>query len=151
MSFRSVVRALQQSFAYESREGRAAEIAGWSNALAAMAIGGAVVWQHGTWAAAGVTVLASFLALRLALTNRVTVWLAAAVGALAVGGAAGALAWVFGHVAELPWVPPFAGLVAFVAAAAMPAWAYTLIARQRLGGVPDSLLEPTRPSRPSHP
>jgi hypothetical protein len=140
---------LRQSFEYESRDGRAAEVAGWSNALAAIAMGGAVVWQHGTWAAAGATILVAFLALRLALTNRVTVWLAAAVGTLTVGGATGALAWLFGHVAELAWVPPIAGLVVGVAAAALPAWAYTQIARQRLADVPDSLLEPTRPSRPS--
>ena len=68
----------------ESRQGRASEIAAWSNAASALAIGAGVTafaWSripvHAAWVGLVAAAL-MFLVLRLALTHRATVWVAAA-------------------------------------------------------------------------
>lgn len=132
----------------ESREGRAAEIVAWSNGLSAIAVAGAVTafgWSrfsvHSAWIglAAGAFAL---LVLRLALTHRSTVWLAAAVGTSTVAALGGSLAWLFGHAIEVPWLPSIAAAVGALVAALAPASSYAHFARRRASAVRDSLVEP---------
>jgi hypothetical protein len=92
-------------------------------------------------ASASIAVLA-FVLLRLALLHRVTVWIAAAFGTVAIAGAAGGLAWLFAHVIELDAAPPIAAACAGVLAAILPTRAYVKLARSRERDVPDSLIDP---------
>lgn len=130
---------------HASRAGRAAEICGWANALAALGFGGGVFWLLHSIPGAICTAILSFVLLRAALANRVTLWIAAACGSLAVSAGAGALVWVFAHVAEHPAVPPVLAVFAAIACATLPAWSYAQLARHREHG-PDSLLEPVSSS-----
>jgi hypothetical protein len=135
-----VLRLLRRAVVYESREGRAAEIAGWSNFVAAFVVGAGAFYAERSFAFAFAALVAALVALRLALANRVTVWLAAAVGSLSVATACGALAWTFAHVLEMPAAPPIAGALGALVGGAIPATAYLRIARRRADDVPDSLL-----------
>jgi hypothetical protein len=143
-----VLRYLHRLVFNASRAGRAAEIAGWSNALAGLAFGAGVYWLFHSVPGALGTVIILFVLLRGALANRYTLWIAAACGSLAVSAAGGGLAWVFGHVIEHPAAPPILAIFASILSATVPAWAYAQVARQREAG-PDSLLEPV--SAPSSP
>lgn len=150
VSWRRFRRYVHAVVAYESSVGRAAEVAGWANALVAAAFAGGVFGgtrSVGVAAAVGVT---AFVALRLALAHRIGVWVVWGVGTAAVGGSAGALGWLLAQVAERAWCPPVAAVLCGLAAAAVPAWAYTVIARARAAGMPDSLVHPpsVRPSCP---
>ncbi len=136
------MRAVHHAIWSESREGRAAEIVAWSNAAAALGVGAqAFVLGASVGVAVAVAVLA-FLLLRLALVHRVTVWIAAAFGTVAVAGAAGGLAWLFAHVVENPAAPPIAAAAAGVLTALVPTRAYVQLARRRANDVRDSLIEP---------
>ena len=113
-----------------------------------MAIAAAVTvlgWErlpvHAAWVGllGGVLVL---VVLRLALTHRLTVWLAAFVGTLTVAAVGGALAWLFGHLAPLESAPSIAAVAGALLAALAPAWSYASIARRRAEDVRDSLVEP---------
>lgn len=133
---------------HASREGRAAEIAIWSNAASALAVAGAVValtWAslpaHALWIGMGAGV-AAFVGLRVSLAYRVTVWIAAAFGTLTIGALGGALAWLFGHVLESPSAPSILAVFGALLAAVAPAWSYSRLARQRAQHVRDSLFEP---------
>jgi hypothetical protein len=148
-SLRRFFRTLHHALAFESREGRAAEVCAWANALAAVGVGGGAYYGVRSFAVGGAVAFATFIMLRLALAHRLTVWLAAAFGSMAVGASAGALGWLFAHVSEWTLAPPIAGMVVGVAATLAPAWAYSQYARTR-ANVPDSLLEP-RSSHPSMP
>ncbi len=132
----------------ESRGGRAAEIAAWSNGASAVIVAAAITvigWNrlplHAAWAGlcGGALML---VVLRLALTHRLTVWLAAAAGTLTVAAAGGALAWLFAHVLEEAAAPSIAAVIGALVAALAPAWSYAQIARQRAGDERDSLVEP---------
>ena len=142
------MRTVQHAVFDESREGRAAEIAAWSNGLSALGLAAAIAvygWAslpvHSAWIglAAGVVTL---LALRLALTHRWTVWLAGAAGTLTIAALGGSLAWLFGHVVETPAAPSIAAVLGAVAAAIAPAWSYSHLARRRAQSVRDSLVDP---------
>lgn len=137
------LRAVHHALAFESRHGRAAEVAGWSNALASLGLGVAA-FRCGLGEVAAVAVLvASFALLRLAMTHRATIPLAALAGSLAVAGVGGLLAWTFAHVVETePAAPSIAGIVGALVSALAPAWAYATVARSRRADVPDSLLSP---------
>jgi hypothetical protein len=150
---RKFLKGIQRVLSYESRDGRAAEIAGWSNALAALGAGGGAWYGTGSWIAALAVSVVLFSCLRIALAHRVTVWIACAVGTIVVGATAGALAWTFGHIAEHPLAPALAAMIVGLCSTIAPAWAYTHIARQRANDVPDSLVDPgpVRSSRPSMP
>lgn len=100
------------------------------------------------WLGAGAAAFA-FTLLRVSLVNRVSVWIAAALGTLTVGALGGSLAWVFAHVIETPWAPALAAIVGAIVAAAPPAWSYARLARRRQEDVPDSLIEPVSVP-PSH-
>ena len=131
-----------------SREGRASEIAIWSNAASALAVAGGVValtWAqlpvHAAWIGLGAGVVA-FVGLRLSLVHRWTVWIAAAFGTLTIAALGGGLAWLFGHVLESPSAPSIAAVLGAIGAALAPAWSYAHLARRRSEGRRDSLLEP---------
>jgi hypothetical protein len=140
---RRALRAVHHAFAFESRHGRAAEIAGWSNALAALGFG-VLTFRGGLGEAASVAALVvSFALLRLAMAHLATLPLAALAGTLAVAGGGGLLAWTFGHVFETePAAPVTAGILGALASALAPAWAYAEVARHRREHVPDSLVSP---------
>lgn len=84
----------------------------------------------------------TLVALRLALTHRLTVWFAALVGTLTVAAVGGALAWLFGHVVETAAAPSIAAIAGALLAALAPAWSYANIARLRAGDIRDSLVDP---------
>jgi hypothetical protein len=134
---------VHHAVAFESRQGRAAEVAGWSNALASLGFG-VLAFRCGLGEAASVAALVvSFALLRLAMAHLATLPLAALAGTLAVAGGGGLLAWTFGHVVETePAAPSVAGIVGALASALAPAWAYATVARHRRQHVPDSLLSP---------
>lgn len=143
-----LVRALAHAVFVESRQGRAAEIAAWSNGACAVAIAigaFALAWplMHGNaaWLAL-ISGALTLLLLRLALTNRVTVWIASALGTLTVAAAFGSLTWLFAHVIEIPSLPPVAAVLGGLLGALAPAWSYAQLARRRADAIPDSLMEP---------
>lgn len=136
-----IVRFLRHAVFDASRAGRAAEVCGWSNAVASIGLGVGIYFLfHSVPGAIGTAILA-FVLLRAALVNRFTLWIAAACGSLAVSAAGGALTWLFAHVIEHPAVPPIAGAVGAIACAAVPAWAYAQMARLR-EHARDSLIDP---------
>ena len=135
-------RGLHHSIFHESSSGRAAEVVAWSNAAAALGAGAQAFILGSSLAVAGAIAAFAFVALRLALLNRWTVWIAAAFGTVAIAGAAGGLAWLFAHVVELEAAPPIAAAAAGVLAAIVPTRAYVKLARSREANVPDSLVEP---------
>ena len=143
---RRALRGARHAILYESRAGRAAEIAGWSNALAAALAGAAALYEARRPALALVAVVATFALLRAALAHRSTVWIAAALGTLSVSAAAGSLAWVFAQTLETPTAPPIAAVLVAIGSALLPAMAYARLARLRQDDVPDSLAhEPSIP------
>ncbi|MDB4934386.1 MAG: hypothetical protein JWP87_1358 [Labilithrix sp.] len=132
----------------ESREGRAAEIAAWSNGATAVAVALAITvlgWSrlpvHSAWLglAAGAFTL---LVLRLALAHRFTVWFAAVAGTLTIASLGGSIAWVLGHVIETPSAASIAAVVGALLSALAPAWSYSRIAKRRAESVRDSLVDP---------
>jgi hypothetical protein len=147
------IRTLRHAVFDESRGGRAAEVAAWSNAAAAVAIALAIIvagWDrlavHAAWLAlvAGASTL---VLLRLALTSRLTVWIAALAGTLTVAAIAGVVAWAFGHVVENAEAPSIAAVTGALLGALAPAWGYAHIARRRASDVRDSLVEPVSAPR----
>jgi hypothetical protein len=138
-----ILRMLRHLLFNASRHGRCAEIAGWSNAVAALGFAtGAMVLLNSWILAAGVFVLA-FVLLRLALANRLSLGVAACCGTIAVAGAGGGVAWLFAHVLEsYPSAPWVALVVGGIAAGALPAWAYGRLLGLRESGVRDSLTHP---------
>lgn len=147
------LRAIRHAVFDESRGGRAAEIAAWSNGASAVAIAAAVTalgWERLPVHAAWVGLLSGALALvvlRFSLTHRLTVWFAAAVGTLTVAAVGGALAWLFAHVVEIAAAPSIAAVGGALLAALAPAWSYASIARRRAEDVRDSLVEPVSAPR----
>jgi hypothetical protein len=140
---RRVFRALHHAVFHASRQGRAAEVAGWSNALASLAIGGGLFLLYRSIALAVAASVVAFVLLRVALAHRATVWIAASFGTLAVAGAAGGLAWLFAHVVEsIPSLPSIVAVLAAVGGATLPAWAYGRLAQRRVENVRDSLFDP---------
>ncbi len=141
---RGVLRAIHHAFVFESRHGRAAEIVGWSNALAALVVGAAVYrgLELTLLLALGATVLA-FVLLRLALAHRLTLGLAALAGTLSVAAVSGLFAWTLGHAIEsYAWAPHVLGIASALGGALAPAWAYASVAAHRRQQVPDSLISP---------
>ncbi len=134
--FRSVVF-------HASRHGRAAEVVGWSNAVAALGLGAGAVALGAPILGGVVAAVIAFALLRFALAHRVTLCLAACMGTLAVAASGGALAWLFAHAIESWPSAPWVGLVAgAIAAGVVPAWAYHELAVLRANGIPDSLVQP---------
>jgi hypothetical protein len=137
-----VFRRLRHIVFDASRAGRCAEIAGWSNAVAGLGLAGGVFALTRSWPVSIGAAIAMFVLLRAALTHRLTIWVAAAFGTLAVSAAGGGLAWLFAHVLESSsTAPSIAGVLGAVGAAILPAWAYGRLA-QRREHVRDSLLDP---------
>lgn len=139
---RRVLRAVHHSIFHESSAGRAAEVVAWSNAAAALGVGAEGFVLGLSLAAAAALAILAFVLLRVALLHRITIWIAAAFGTVAVAGAAGGLAWLFAHVVEIPAAPPIAAACAGVLAAILPTRAYVKLARSREADVPDSLVDP---------
>jgi len=135
-------RAVHHAIFHASREGRSAEIAFWSNTVAAVGLGGGAFYLERSWLLAAGVAVAAFVLLRIALAHRVTVWIAASFGTLAVSAAGGGLAWLFAHVIESPSAPAIAAILGAVATATVPAWAYGNLAQRRAEAIPDSLFEP---------
>ncbi len=129
--FSRTFRVLHRGLFYESQNGRAAEIAAWSNALAALGLGAASYFVLTSWVAAVVVAPLAFMGLRLSLVNRKTLWIAAVLGTLAVAGTAGGLGWLFGHLAEARAVPPIMCALAAIGAGLVPAWAFSKLASVR--------------------
>jgi hypothetical protein len=128
---------------HASRHGRAAEVVGWSNALAALGIGVGVVALGAALPFGVVAAVIAFTLLRVALAHRVTLCLAACMGTLSVAASGGALAWLFAHAIESWPSAPWLGLVVgAIAAGVVPAWAYHELAVLRANGIPDSLVQP---------
>jgi hypothetical protein len=138
----STLRKLHHVIFATSRAGRPAEIAAWSNAAASLVVGiGTYVFMRSWPLTIGFAVIA-FVLLRGALTHRLTVWIAASFGTLAVGALGGGLAWLFAHVIDAPAVPSIAAVIVAVGSATVPAWAYANLADRRARNVRDSLIEP---------
>jgi hypothetical protein len=131
-----------------SREGRAAEIAAWSNAATALAVAGAVAsvaWSrvHVHALTIGLACgLVAFVALRFALAHRVTVWVAAVAGTLTISALGGSAAWLFAHVVDSALAPSIAAVAGALGAALAPAWGYAQLARRRAEHIRDSLIDP---------
>jgi hypothetical protein len=147
-SLASFTRRVRHAVFDESRAGRAAEIALWSNGASALAVAasaGALLWSrlslHAVWIALALGVV-TFAGLRLSLAHRVTVWIAAFAGTLTIAALGGSFAWVFAHVLEMPDAPSVAGVLGALVAALLPAWSYAQLARRRANHVRDSLLDP---------
>jgi hypothetical protein len=145
---RSVVRVTAHAVFDASREGRAAEITAWANAIGAFAVAlgtTALLREHAgsraTWIGLAVGMV-TFVALRLALAHRYTVWLAGALGTLSVASLAGAAGWVFGHLAEAPSAPSIAAVTCALLAAVVPGWGYAQVAKRRANHERDSLVDP---------
>lgn len=125
-----------------SRAGRSSEIAAWSNAVASLGLGASVYLAARSWPlAVGLSIL-GFILLRGALVHRLTVWIAASFGTLAVAGVGGGLSWLFAHVLEVPAAPSIAAVIGALLAAILPAWAYGNLAQLRERRVRDSLIDP---------
>ena len=125
-----------------SREGRCSEIAAWSSALASLALAAGAWWFARSWQIAlGVFVL-GLASLRVALAHRLTVWIAASLGTLAVGAVGGGLSWLFAHVVDDPTIPSIAAVAGALVSSLAPAWAYASVAQRRAQDVPDSLFDP---------
>ncbi len=139
---RRITRAIHHAIFHESRQGRAAEIVAWSNAAAALGAGAQALALGASIAASASIAVLAFVLLRLALLHRVTVWIAAAFGTVAVAGAAGGVAWLFAHVVENEAAPPIAAAAAGLLTALVPTRAYLQFARSRANDVRDSLVEP---------
>ena len=139
---RRFLRAIHHSIFHESTEGRAAEVVAWSNAAAALGFGGQAFLLGMSLAASVAIAVLAFILLRMALLHRVTIWIAAAFGTVAIAGAAGGVAWLFAHVSEIPAAPPIAAAAAGVLAAILPTRAYGKLARSRAAEIPDSLVDP---------
>jgi hypothetical protein len=136
------LRGLHHAIFNASRDGRSAEIAAWSNAIASLGLGaGTYVLSHSLPGTALVPVIA-FVLLRAALAHRLTVWIAASLGTLAVAALGGGLAWLFAHVIEIPAVPSLAAIFVAVLSALVPAWAYARLAQRRGANIRDSLVDP---------
>jgi hypothetical protein len=138
------IRSIHHLIFHASREGRSAEIAVWSNAIASLGIGaGTFFLTHHSWPLSITTAALSFVLLRLALAHRLTVWIAASCGTLAVSCVGGGLAWLFAHVIEaVPSAPSIAAVIGAVASATLPAWAYGRLAQRRDDHIRDSLIDP---------
>ena len=139
---RRFLRAIHHSIFHESSAGRAAEVVAWSNAAAALGAGAQAFVLGLSLAASAAIAILAFVLLRLALLHRITIWLAAACGTIAIAGAAGGLAWLFAHVSEIDAAPPIAAAAAGILAAILPTRAYVKLARAREADVPDSLVDP---------
>lgn len=139
-----VLRAVHHAVAYESRHGRAAEVAGWSNLLASLGLGLAANRLGAAPLAALLVAALAFVLLRVALVHRTSIGVAALLGTLAVAAVGGGLAWTFGHALEEvhPAAPQMAGVAGALLGALLPAWAYATVAQHRRNDVPDSLLGP---------
>lgn len=147
---RAVAR-LRRAVLYESSSGTAYEIVAWANALPALAAGVAA-WRASHAIGAGfAAALVAYVALRLALIHRVTVWIAAVLGTSGAAAAGGALAWLFAHAIEHPAAPPIAASIGAIAAGAAPAWAYGELVRRRMKDVRDSLVDARGDHAPSMP
>ena len=133
-------RAIHRAVVYESSGGAAAEVVGYANALPALAAAAGIWALASTAWMAIVGGLVTYALLRFALAHRVTIWIAATTGTLAVAALGGTLAWVFSHFVEVAWAPPFAAVVGVVAGGALPAWAYGRLIIARMNDVPDSLV-----------
>jgi hypothetical protein len=139
-------RRLRRIVFESSSHGRAAEIVGWSNAAAA-AIGAIAIGfrMRAPWA--GVLAFAvGFLGLRLLLAHRKTVAFAAMFGTLAIGGAAGALTWLFAHVVDRAGFADALAVVGALVGGAVSSWAYAEVASKRHANIRDSLIVSTVPS-----
>lgn len=143
-----IVRALRHAIFDESRQGRAAEIAAWSNGASACAVALGVTvlgWGHapihGAWLGLGAGAV-TLLLLRLALAHRVTVWIAAVLGTVTIAALGGSLAWLFAHVIEIPSAPRIAGVLGATLAALAPGWSYAKLVRRRADAIRDSLIDP---------
>lgn len=143
------LRAVHHAIFHESREGRAAEVIAWSNGATGLAFGMLVAWLawgRGPTPALGLglaTAALAFCALRLALANRYTVWVAGVLGTTTIAALGGTLAWVFAHLFEsLPALPAIAAAVGGALAASAPGWSYAQLARHRSDDVRDSLVSP---------
>ena len=132
-----------------SRAGRSSEIAAWSNALASLGLAGGAYALVRSWPLALAVAVIAFVLLRVALAHRLTVWIAAALGTLAVGAVGGALCWLFGHVLEQAAAPWIAGALGALLSALAPAWAYGSLAQRRERNIRDSLVDPVSVP-PSH-
>lgn len=137
-----LLRLLDHAIFDASRQGRVAEITGWANAFASLELGGLVYLLTSSWQVAVATLVVAFGLLRIALVHRHTLFVAASLGTLAVSGLAGFLAWLFAHVAEIPWLPSVAAVIVAIASATVPAWAYAQLAQRRTNHIRDSLIDP---------
>lgn len=146
-----VLRWLHALVFASSREGRAAEIVGWSNGLASLALGIALAaWARAPWALAGLAALVLFVLLRLALAHRVTVWIAALAGVLTTAAVGGGVGWVLGHAIESwAFAPALAAASGALAVAGPTAWAFSRYLRRRAEDAPDSLVDPVSLAPPS--
>jgi hypothetical protein len=135
-------RAMHHVVFHASREGRAAEIVGWSNVVASLVLGGAIFARTRHAGLSVAVAVVALLLLRLALANRVTVRIAAVLGTVAVAAMGGGASWVLAHVLEsVPSAPIVAAVIGTALSAVMPVWAYGRIAHLR-EHTRDSLIDP---------
>lgn len=132
-----------------SRAGRSFEVAAWSNAAASLALGAGSYAGTRSWQIALGTAVVAFVLLRGVLTHRLTVWIAASFGTLAVGAVGGGLAWLFAHVLDAPSAPSIAAVLGALLSATVPAWAYAELAQRRAQDIRDSLVDPVSVPRSS--
>ena len=110
--------------------------------MAAIGLGGAAYALTRSWPGAIGAVVLVFVLLRGALAHRNTVFIPASLGTLAVAAVGGGLAWLFGHVIEVPSAPSIAAVLGAVLSALAPAWAYATLAQRRARDIRDSLVDP---------
>ncbi len=144
-----VVRFVHHLVFDASRAGRSSEIAAWSNAFASLAIGAGAFALARSWPIGFGAFVLAFALLRASLAHRLTVWIAASLGTLAVGALGGGLTWLFAHVIDMPSAPSIAAVLGAIGSSLAPAWAYANLAQRRADDVRDSLIHPVSvpPSR----
>ena len=133
----------------ESAEPFASEIIGYTNAGISLTL--FLVLVIGTvlgWAPSAGISLAAFVLLRLALENRVTLWVAAVVGTSFVTAVGAGIGWMLGQVFETADAPIALAIASAILASILPVVAYR---RFIMRGSDDIGRESILPSVPSSP
>jgi hypothetical protein len=132
----------------ESAEPFASEIIGYTNGGISLTLFLVLVFATPlSWGPAVAIALAVFVLLRLALENRIAIWIAAVLGTAFVTGVGAAIGWTFGHVFETNDAPIALGIASAVMASVLPLVAYRRFILRR-NEERESLLPPSVPSHP---
>ncbi len=147
LSARSKERAYRLLFT-ESAEPFASEIIGYTNGGISLTLFLVLIFATTmSWGPSLAIALAVFVLLRLALENRVAIWIAAVVGTTFVTGVGAGIGWTLGHVFDVDDAPIALAIASAVLASILPLVAYRRFIVRRTDER-DSILPPSVPSHP---